>query len=165
MLFAIFQLRNEARIGDSQYRVPVARDYLARIQVVPDVMLELLAGWQVWKRFLQIQQPFETFLVGQAVQRTRQIGLLKAMGASNGYILRDGIGQMAILVAAATVVGVAVGSAMVMLMGRGDAPVELSVPAVLLVVVSLVVAGVLGSLVAFRRVTQVEPAIALGVES
>ncbi len=104
------------------------------------------------------------FFTVLTLQRTRQIGLLKAMGASNGYILRDGIGQMAILVALATIVGVAVGAGLVALMSSGDAPVELDVTAVLTVFISLVVAGVLGSLVAFRRVTQVEPAIALGVE-
>lgn len=104
------------------------------------------------------------FFTVLTVQRTRQIGLLKAMGATNGYILRDGIGQMAILVVLATAGGVALGCALVFFMGRGDAPVELSVPAVTTVVVSLVVAGVLGSLVAFKRITGVEPAIALGVE-
>ena len=76
----------------------------------------------------------------------------------------SGIGQMAILVALATIAGVAVGAGLVALMSSGDAPVELDVTAVLTVFISLVVAGVLGSLVAFRRVTQVEPAIALGVE-
>ena len=104
------------------------------------------------------------FFTVLTVQRTRQIGLLKAMGATNGYILRDGIGQMAILVVLATAIGVALGCTLVFFMGRGDAPVELSVPAVTTVVVSLVVAGVLGSLVAFKRITGVEPAIALGVE-
>jgi len=104
------------------------------------------------------------FFTVLTVQRTRQIGLLKAMGASNGYVLRDGIGQMTILVAAATLAGVAVGVAVVALIARGDAPVELDPGSVSTVAVSLVVAGILGSLVAFRRITQVEPAIALGVE-
>ena len=104
------------------------------------------------------------FFTVLTVQRTRQIGLLKAMGASNGYVLRDGIGQMAILVGAATVAGVAIGTALVALVGRGDAPVELDAAAIATVALSLVIAGIAGSLVAFRRITQIEPAIALGVE-
>ena len=47
------------------------------------------------------------FFTVLTVQRTRQIGLLKAMGASNGYVLRDGVGQMTLLVAAATLAGAA----------------------------------------------------------
>lgn len=104
------------------------------------------------------------FFTVLTVQRTRQIGLLKAMGASNGYVLRDGIGQMTILVALATLAGVAIGTVVVALVGRGNAPVELNASSITTVAVSLVVAGVLGSLVAFRRITQIEPAIALGVE-
>lgn len=104
------------------------------------------------------------FFTVLTVQRTRQIGLLKALGASNSYILRDGIGQMTILVAAATLVGVGIGSMVIALLSRGSAPVELDARAVTTVALSLVVAGVLGSLVAFRRITQIEPAIALGVE-
>ncbi|MEI2699028.1 MAG: ABC transporter permease [Microthrixaceae bacterium] len=105
------------------------------------------------------------FFTVLTVQRTRQIGLLKAMGASNSYILRDGIGQMAILVVLSTVTGAVLGSALVLAVGSGDAPVELTAKALATVVGSLVLAGVLGSLVAFRRITSVEPAIALGVES
>jgi putative ABC transport system permease protein len=104
------------------------------------------------------------FFTVLTVQRTRQIGLLKAMGAGNGYILRDGIAQMTILVALATLAGVAVGMALVALLGRSDAPVELNAKSVMTVGISLVVAGVLGSLVAFRRITHIQPAIALGVE-
>lgn len=104
------------------------------------------------------------FFTVLCVQRTRQIGLLKAMGASNGYVLRDGVGQMVILVALASLAGVVIGTALVALMSRGAAPVELSPAAVATVLLSLILAGVLGSLVAFRRVTRVEPAIALGVE-
>lgn len=104
------------------------------------------------------------FFTVLTVQRTRQIGLLKAMGASNAYILRDGIGQMAILVVAATALGVAIGVGVVEILSRGSAPVELSVRSISTVSAALVGAGILGSLFAFRRITQVEPAIALGVE-
>ncbi|MCB0976717.1 MAG: ABC transporter permease [Acidimicrobiales bacterium] len=105
------------------------------------------------------------FFTVLTVQRTRQIGLLKAMGASNGYILRDGIGQMAILVALATAVGVAIGTGVVEILSRGSAPVELSPRSIATVSLALVAAGIAGSLVAFRRITQVEPAIALGAEA
>jgi putative ABC transport system permease protein len=104
------------------------------------------------------------FFTVLTVQRTRQIGLLKAMGASNAYIARDSVGQMTVLVAAATAVGVAVGSGAVALLSGGDAPVELSPRSIATVAVLLVVSGIVGSLAAVRRITQVEPAIALGVE-
>ena len=60
--------------------------------------------------------------------------------------------------------GVAIGTALVALVGRTDAPVELDPKSIATVALSLVIAGVIGSLVAFRRITQIEPAIALGVE-
>lgn len=104
------------------------------------------------------------FFTVLTVQRTRQIGLLKAMGATNAYIVRDSVGQMTLLVAIATVMGVAAGSVVVAILSGGDAPVELDLRAVATVALLLVASGVLGSLVALRRITQVEPAIALGVE-
>ena len=105
------------------------------------------------------------FFTVLTVQRTRQIGLLKAMGATNGYVLRDGIGQMAVLVVAAVAAGVSVGAAAVAFVSRGDAPVELDPGNIVTSAIALVVAGIAGSLVAFRRITAIEPAIALGVES
>jgi putative ABC transport system permease protein len=105
------------------------------------------------------------FFTVLTVQRTRQIGLMKAMGASDAYVLRDGIGQMAVLVTLATAVGVVVGAGAVSLMAGGEAPVELSAVSVTTSALALVVAGVLGSLVAFRRITRIEPAIALGADA
>jgi putative ABC transport system permease protein len=104
------------------------------------------------------------FFTVLTVQRTHQIGLLKAMGATNGYVLRDGISQMAVLVVFATAVGVALGVGAIAAVSTGDAPVELDPRSVLTSAVALVAAGVVGSLVAFRRTTQIEPAIALGAE-
>ena len=105
------------------------------------------------------------FFTVLTVQRTRQIGLMKAMGASDAYVLRDGIGQMTVLVTAATLVGVLLGAGAVALLSGGEAPVELSVPSIAGSGIALVVAGVLGSLVAFRRITRIEPAIALGADA
>lgn len=105
------------------------------------------------------------FFTVLTVQRTRQIGLLKALGASSGYVLRDGIGQIAIVVLAATVIGAAAGAAVIGLLDGGPVPVELSIGGVLTSAALLVLTGIAGSLVAFRRITKVEPAIALGVEA
>jgi putative ABC transport system permease protein len=105
------------------------------------------------------------FFTVLAVQRTRQTGLLKAMGASDAYVLGDGIGQMAIVVVVATAVGTLAGAAMVALLANTAAPVDLSFPSIALSACLLVATGLVGSLVSFRRITTVEPAIALGVET
>lgn len=105
------------------------------------------------------------FFTVLTVQRTRQIGLLKAMGASNGYVVRDGIGQMAVLVVIAVAAGVALGTLVVAVVSQGDAPVELDPRDIATSAIALAAAGIAGSLVAFRRITSIEPAIALGAES
>jgi putative ABC transport system permease protein len=104
------------------------------------------------------------FFTVLTVQRTRQIGLLKAMGASSGYVMRDGLGQIAIIVLAAAAAGAAVGVGFVAILEGGAAPVELLPRNVLVSAALVVVTGIVGSLVAFRRITKIEPAIALGVE-
>lgn len=105
------------------------------------------------------------FFTVLTVQRTAQIGLLKALGASSGYVLRDGLGQMAVVVVAATVAGAAVGVAITALLEQGPVPVELRATSVVGSTGLLAAAGILGSCVAFRRVTRIEPAIALAVDA
>ncbi len=105
------------------------------------------------------------FFTVLTVQRTRQIGLLKALGASSGYVIRDGLGQMAVVVVGATALGAAIGVGLITLLEGGAAPVALQASSVLGSAALLVVAGIVGSMVPFRRITKVEPAIALGVEA
>lgn len=104
------------------------------------------------------------FFTVWTVQRTRQIGLLKALGASNGYAVRDGVGQLALVVVLFTATGAALGALVAGAVGGGDVPVELTLRGTVTTGSILAVVGVLGSVVALRRITTVEPIVALGVE-
>lgn len=100
------------------------------------------------------------FFVIWTVQRTQQIGLLKAIGASNAYVIRDAIGQLAIILIVATALGALVGTGLGQLVGD-TVPFRLETSAVLTTAASLIGLGLLGSVVALRRIANVEPIIAL----
>jgi putative ABC transport system permease protein len=104
------------------------------------------------------------FFTVWTVQRTRQIGLLKSLGASTGYVVRDALGQLAVVLVAAVATGTALGFAAGSLVGD-NAPFSLALPPVLTSAVVLAVVGMAGSLVAVRRLASIDPIIALGVES
>ncbi|AXK46642.1 ABC transporter permease [Brachybacterium saurashtrense] len=101
------------------------------------------------------------FLSVWTIQRTRDIAVLRALGASARYVLRDTVGQAAILLAVGTAAGGLVGA------GGGAAlstvaPFESSAVTVLLPVAGVLAIGLLGSVLATRRVTRVDPLLALG---
>ena len=103
------------------------------------------------------------FFTVWTVQRTRQIGLLKALGASNLYVLRDALGQLAVVLVAAVTAGALVAVGIGSMVGSG-VPFSLTAGPVLTSSAILVVLGMAGSLVAIRKVTTVDPIIALGAE-
>jgi putative ABC transport system permease protein len=100
------------------------------------------------------------FFTVWTVQRSRQIALLKALGASNAYVLRDALGQLAIVLLAATAAGSALAAGLGSLVGSG-VPFRLEAGAVVGSALLLVALGMAGSLVAVRRVTSVDPVVAL----
>ncbi len=102
-----------------------------------------------------------SFVTVLTIQRTRQNGLLKAMGASTAYVVRDGIGQIAVVVALACVAGSLVGAALARAVQGGAVPVSVSAGGVAGTALVLVITGVAGSLVAMRRIARVEPVVAL----
>jgi putative ABC transport system permease protein len=101
------------------------------------------------------------FFTVWTIQRRRQIALLKALGASTGYVVRDALGQMAIVLVAATAIGSTVAIALGAAISGTAVPFRLEAGPVLAAVSLLVVIGLLGCLAAVRRITSVDPAGAL----
>src|SRR5690606_2629958 len=95
-------------------------------------------------------------------QRTAEIGLLKALGAGNGYVLRDALGQAAVVLAGAILVGVLLGLATGALISGSSVPFDLQLGPVLTAALLLAVLGMLGVIVSIRRISRVDPRIALG---
>jgi len=101
------------------------------------------------------------FFTVWTIQRRPEIALLKAMGASTGYILRDALTQIAVVLLAATAIGTAVGLALGRAMS-GSAPFSLRTSQIALAAVLLIVLGLAGAVVAVRRITKVQALTALG---
>ena len=101
------------------------------------------------------------FFTVWTVQRKAEIALLKALGASTGYVLRDALAQVLTILVVATALGTAVGLALGSAM-MGKAPFALSASAVAGASGLLILLGAAGAVVAIRRITSVDPLIALG---
>jgi len=100
------------------------------------------------------------FFTVWTVQRASQIALLRALGASRSYVLRDALGQMAIVLVSTAVLGsllaVAIGSLV-----STNAPFRLAAGPILSTIGLLILFGMIGCLIAVRRITSVDPIMAL----
>jgi putative ABC transport system permease protein len=101
------------------------------------------------------------FLTVWTVQRTRDIAVLKALGASSDYVLRDALAQAALVLLAGAAVGGSVGLAGGILAAQA-APFLVTPLTTLLPVAGIVVLGLAGAVLAVRKVTTVDPLLALG---
>ncbi|MCG2621801.1 ABC transporter permease [Arthrobacter sp. I2-34] len=101
------------------------------------------------------------FLSVWTIQRTRDIAVLKAMGGSDGYLLRDALAQAAVVLAAGAAVGGGAGVLGGMFAARA-APFLLTPANTLLPVAGIILLGMAGAVLAVRRVTAVDPLAALG---
>lgn len=102
-----------------------------------------------------------SFVTVWTIQRTRDLAVLRALGGSPGYLLRDSLGQAAVILA----IGVTVGAVLGGVLGALSATAVPFTSSLLLVVgpsAGIWVLGVLGSALAVRRVTRVDPVLALG---
>ncbi|AXJ09311.1 ABC transporter permease [Arthrobacter sp. PM3] len=101
------------------------------------------------------------FLTVWTVQRTRDIAVLKALGGSARYVLRDAMAQAALILLAGAAAGGAAGAAAGVLASRA-APFLLTPWTTLLPVAGIVILGLAGAALAVRSVARVDPLIALG---
>ncbi|RKQ33378.1 ABC transporter permease [Kocuria tytonis] len=102
-----------------------------------------------------------SFLTVWTIQRTRDIAVLRALGASRGYVVLDSLVQAAVVLALGVLVGGGLGLLGGMLAGSA-VPFQLGAASVGIPVAGVFVLGLLGSLLAVRRVSTVDPMIALG---
>ncbi|GAA2027081.1 ABC transporter permease [Yaniella flava] len=102
-----------------------------------------------------------SFVTVWTIQRTRDLAVLRALGAATGYLLKDSLGQAAVILAIGVVAGAGVGAGLGAL-AAGAVPVSLSALTVVGPAVGIWVLGVLGSALAVRRVSKVDPLLALG---
>ena len=101
------------------------------------------------------------FLAVWTIQRTRDIAVLKALGSSSGYLLRDALAQAGIIVAAGAVVGGVLAVLAGWAAGRA-APFVLSAATAVFPVLGIILLGLAGAAAAVRRVIKVDPLTALG---
>ncbi|MFD2122572.1 ABC transporter permease, partial [Streptomyces cirratus] len=102
------------------------------------------------------------FFTVWTIQRSGDIAVLKALGASTGYLLRDALGQAVVMLAAGTGLGTALAAGVGVLISGGEVPFVLDAATVLVPAAVMIALGALGAALSIRRITAVDPLTALG---
>ena len=101
------------------------------------------------------------FFTVWTIQRQHELAVLRALGASGRYLLRDSLTQASILLVAFTAVGVGVGVAFGAAMPAGM-PFALEAMPILVSSLITIALGLIGAAVAILRITRIDPLTALG---
>ncbi|MEU9759804.1 ABC transporter permease [Streptomyces sp. NPDC047985] len=102
------------------------------------------------------------FFTVWTIQRSGDIAVLKALGASTATLLKDALGQAVILLAGGTLVGTAIAAALGALVVGSAVPFLLTPATVLVPAAVMILLGALGAALSVRRITSVDPLTALG---
>lgn len=101
------------------------------------------------------------FFTVWTIQRSGDIAVLKALGATTPYLLRDALGQAIVLLA----LGIGTGTGLSVAAGAaisGILPFSLDLGTILLPTIVMTALGTVGAGLAIRRITSVDPLTALG---
>src|SRR5699024_9634469 len=101
------------------------------------------------------------FLTVWTIQRTLDLSILRELGASGKYLLEDALSQAAVSLTVGAGLGGLIGWCRGSL-AAGVFPVALSVDTGVVLTVGILLLGLLGALLASRKVAQTDPLIALG---
>lgn len=104
-----------------------------------------------------------SFLSVWTLQRTRDIAVLRCLGASRGYVFKDALVQSALILGAGSALGAAIGAGLGALIAGSPVPFLLTPLTVLAPAVGVFLLGIIGAVIAVRRVTKVDPLQALAV--
>lgn len=101
------------------------------------------------------------FFTVWTIQRQHELAVLRAIGASGRYLLRDSLTQATLLLVTFTAVGVAVGVGLGSVMPDGM-PFSLEFEPILISSFITIVLGLVGAAIAILRITRIDPNTALG---
>lgn len=137
----------------------------------PDGALTAIGSYQAENGSLQLMRGFlfaisalviGAFFTVWTIQRSGDVAVLKALGASTPYLLKDALGQAVLMLTAGTLLGTALAVGIGALVSGGNVPFVLEPLTVLGPAGVIVVLGVLGAALSIRRITAVDPLTALG---
>ncbi|MFJ6564249.1 ABC transporter permease [Streptomyces sp. NPDC091412] len=102
------------------------------------------------------------FFTVWTIQRSGDVAVLKALGASTEGLLKDALGQAVILLAGGTLIGTGIAAGIGALVAGSAVPFLLTPATVLLPAAVMILLGALGAGLSIRRITSVDPLTALG---
>lgn len=102
------------------------------------------------------------FFTVLTIQRRPEISVMRAMGASTRYLLRDSLVQSVILLVVSAAIGLGIGLALGAAITSTAMPFALEVGPIAVATGSLLALGVLGAAFAVVRIVRVDPLTALG---
>ena len=103
-----------------------------------------------------------TFFTVWTIQRKHELAVIRAMGASTGYLMRDTLIQATVILAVSTAVGFLVGVGGGTLLTTTPMPFALEAAPLALAALLLVGLGLAGAVAAVGRIVRVDPLAALG---
>ncbi|MFC9260887.1 ABC transporter permease [Streptomyces hydrogenans] len=136
-----------------------------------DGALTAIGSYQAENGSLQLMRGFlfvisalviGAFFTVWTIQRSGDVAVLKALGASTPYLLRDALGQAVLMLVGGTLLGTGLALGIGALVSGGDVPFVLSPLTVLGPAGVIIVLGAVGSALSIRRITAVDPLTALG---
>ncbi|MGW0365787.1 ABC transporter permease [Streptomyces sp. NPDC002990] len=136
-----------------------------------DEALGAIGSYQAENGSLQLMRGFlfaisalviGAFFTVWTIQRSADVAVLKALGASTAYLLRDALGQAVVMLAIGTGLGTALAAGAGALISGADVPFVLDAATVLVPAAIMILLGALGAALSIRRITSVDPLTALG---
>ena len=102
-----------------------------------------------------------SFFAVWTMQRSGDLAVVRALGGSRAYLLRDALGQAALVLITGATAGAAAAAAAGLVAARA-APFLLTWPTVTLPIAAMAGVGLLGAALSVRKVTNADPLTALG---